>query len=385
MNPTQALTELSRLGLRPVLEAALLRYRRDGQLGRSRPELPAAAWDALARLTGQTSSNHSGRTLNLALLDEVLRRSRYGLGLPQLLEALHGGPIRVRQHVRQHTQLAWDVLLDTVTPPEWQTALRRGEAGASLLRPALYEPDLAARVALVGQALLSHQERPERLPVLAARLTGNAHAFDVGEAAGRLLRAALSGLELEEPPRDGVSSFVLTANLRGPDWLSAAVGHSLLLPWREVARFDTLSVTARQLWVVENPSVFEALHEAFPLAPLLCTQGQPSAAAVLALSRLEPGTRLHLSCDLDFGGLSIAAFLRRRVAADWQLWRMDAASHALACSRGFTALKGDLAPYAADFPELVAVMQASGQGAHQENLLPELVADVDAAWKPGET
>ena len=139
---------------------------------------------------------------------------------------------------------------------------------------------------------------------------------------------------------------------------------------------EALHVTGNTFWVVENPSVFEALHAAYPQLPLLCTSGQPKAATTALLARLPASATVYLSCDLDLGGLRIAAFLTRTLPLDWKPWRMDAASHMLASSRGPAALNGDPAPYAAQFPGLVAALQASGKGAHQENLLPELLADV---------
>ncbi|MGY2896935.1 hypothetical protein [Deinococcus sp. UYEF24] len=50
-------------------------------------------------------------------------------------------------------------------------------------------------------------------------------------------------------------------------------------------------------------------------------------------------------------------------------------AQALASGRGAAPLNGDPSGYATEFPGLVAALQASGQGAHQENLLPELLAD----------
>ncbi|CAM3753935.1 TIGR02679 family protein [Deinococcus saxicola] len=374
MPPAQALTELTRAGLRPVLDAALRRYRRTGELGRSRPELTADTWDALSRLTGRQES----RTLDLTVLDAALRQSRYACSLPELLEAVSGAPVVVRRQARETFEAQWAGVLSAVSDSQWRAALGRDEGGAALLRAALRTQDAELESTLQRVSAALEMARTETLsyPVLAARLSGDAHALDADTLGGKLLRAALKALEIPEPERDGVSSTVLTANLRGPAWLNAAAGHCLALPWREVqaAHFQAPGHT---LWAVENPSVFEALHAAHPHAPLLCTAGQPRAAATALLSRLPTETTVYLSCDLDLGGLRIAAYLRRSVKLNWQAWRMDAGAHALACSRGTAPLRGDPTPYSAEFPGLVEALGASGVGAHQENLLPELLGDVE--------
>ncbi|OLV18374.1 DUF2399 domain-containing protein [Deinococcus marmoris] len=373
MPPDDILSALTHAGLGPVLDAALRRYRRTGELGRSRPELSADAWAALSRLTGRQERT----TLDLAVLDAALRASRYAVSLPELLDTLNGSPVVVRRQARQDFETQWAELLAGIEDVPWQTALRRDGAGALMLRGALKNgtADLQATLRLVSDALEVTRAETLSYPVLAARLSGDAHALDAGTLAGNLLRAALKSLNIPEPERDGVSSTVLVANLLGPAWLNAAAGHCLALPWREI-QTSTFQAPEGMLWAVENPSVFEALHAAHPHAPLLCTSGQPSAAASALLSRLPADTRVYLSCDLDLGGLRIASSLLRRHALNWQPWHMDAAAHALACSRGAAPLRGDPAPYRAEFPGLVETLAISGVGAHQENLLPELLADV---------
>ncbi|WP_407542169.1 DUF2399 domain-containing protein (plasmid) [Deinococcus radiomollis] len=373
MSPAHALAELSRLGLRPVLDAALRRYRRTGELGSSRPNLSPEAWLALSRLTGLPPR---GR-VDLAELDDALRHSRYALGLTAVLEALNGAPIVVKRQAKATLEARWSALLKDVPDSDWQLALGRDEAGATLLRATLKDAEPLPLLRLVSQALGLARCETLSFPVLAARLTGNAHALDTDTPAGKVLRAALHGLNLPAPLRDGVSSTVLIANVRGPDWLNAAAGHCLALPWRETRKTAALNVEGNMLRLVENPSVFEALHTAYPHLPLLCSSGQPGAATVALLTRLPASTTVYLSCDLDLGGLRIAAHLMRTVPLDWRPWRMDAAAHRLASGRGTAPLNGDPSSYATEFPSLVAALQESGQGAHQENLLPELLADAE--------
>ena len=368
-----SLEALTRLGLLPALQAALERYKRTGELGRSRPDLTPADWEALSRLTGEKV----GRTLDLAVLDAALRRSIHAVSLPEVLEELNGGPIKVRRQEREAFTVAWAEVLDAVEDADWHEVLQAGKGGASPLQKAL-RGGVDVRPALQTVSAALQIARAERLsfPILAARLTGNAHALDEDSLAGKVLRVALDDLHLDPPERDGVSSTALCANLRGPAWLGGTAGHVLALPLREVVGLEDLHAPENCVWVVENPSVFEAIHTAYPHAPLICTSGQPGAATVELLRRLPALTTAFLSCDLDTGGLRIASFLRRSVLLDWRPWRMDAAAYALACRRGTVPLGGSVAGMADLFPSLVAAMQAGGVGAHQENLLPELLGDV---------
>lgn len=367
------LETLTEKGLRPALQAALERYKRTGELGKCRPDLTPEDWEAVRRLTGRKA----GPTLDLTELDAALRGSVHGVGLLDVLTELHGGSIPVRRQQREAAALAWADLLATVQDADWHAALLENDRAAKLLQKALKDgADAPGAVQTVQQALAIARAESLSFPVLAARVSGNAHALDRGTLAGEVFRAAAESLGIPPPERDGVSSSVLCANLRGPDWLNAAAGHVLALPLREVRGLTGLHTPGNRVWVVENPSVFEALHAACPTVPLICTSGQPGAAVTELLRHLPPDTTTFLSTDLDMGGLRIARFLRRNVALNWQLWRMDAQAYALACSRGTLPLSGPLAGLADLAPELVAAMEKSGVGAHQENLLPELLRDL---------
>ncbi len=374
-----SLEHLTAHGLRPVLEAALERYKRTGELGRSRPDLSPTDWEALSRLTG----GRAGPPLDLAVLDEALRRSSHGVSLPEVLTELNGGPIRVRRQEREAFATAWAGVLEQVPDTDWREVLHDGEGGANLLQKAVKGgAEVAPTVRTVAAALALARAETLSFPVLAARITGNAHALDDDQLGGKVFRAAAERLGIPRPERDGVSSVALCANLRGAvgrssGWLTGTAGHTLALPLREVQQLEGLHAPQNRVWVLENPSVFEALHAAHPHASLICTSGQPGAAITELLRRLPPSTTAFLSCDLDVGGLRIASFLRRNITLNWQSWRMDAQAYALACTRGTVALSGLVAGFAGLFPELVAAMEAGGVGAHQENLLPELLADID--------
>ncbi len=370
MSPTEVLQALKQAGLERVLNLALERYRRDGKLGRSQPALSPAELEALQRLTGQTH-----RTLDLQLLDEALQRSRYQTGLVAVLETLQGGPILPRRVLREQEARQWTELLGQVAHPGWREALSREEAGAGLLRQLLREGADLSFIQTISKALGLLEQQPWRSSVLGAQLTGDAHFFDSDRPPGRLLQAAVEALGLVGLLRDGVSSTVLCAGVLGDAWLEAGQGRALCLTWREVNTLGPLNAIRNRVWVVENPSVFEGLLEAVgPAATLVCTSGQPSAAAWALLDRLASRAILWVSCDFDLGGLRIAGGLYQRYPHAFVPWRFDRQTYLEGLSSGSGLPLQPNLPYL--FPDLCEAMQHQARAIHQELILPRLIQDL---------
>jgi uncharacterized protein (TIGR02679 family) len=359
------LAELERHGLRHVLELALERYKRDETLGKVSGVLEGSDRAALERLLGR-----SVRVLDLRQLDLALRASRYETGLVSVLEVLHGGPIQSRKSQRENRDAKFVTALDRVSDLEWRALLERDGAGTTLIKRSLRE-NVACNLEVVSEAIRALRVSPERLPVLAANLAGDAHAFDRDRLEGRILLAALDALGLEKPMRDGVSSSVLVANLPVA-WLAGRCVH---LPWREVIKLGPQVCDAL---VVENPAVFEGLLEAGVRHAMVCTAGQPSAACIALFDRCSG--ILRLSLDFDLGGLRIAQRLLERYGSRLHPWRWNSSTYRLALQRGGgLEFRPDfqiaLESFTSLFPELIAAMMLEGRAAHHEVLLPELIAD----------
>jgi uncharacterized protein (TIGR02679 family) len=359
------LAELEHHGLRHVLELALERFKRDEMLGKVSGSLEVSDRVALERLLGK-----SVRTLDLAQLDTALRASRYETSLVSVLEVLHGGPIQSRKSQRENRDAQFVNALNRVSDLEWRELLERDGAGAAIIKRSLRE-GVSCGLEIVSAALRALRIAPERLPVLAANLAGDAHAFDRDRLEGRILLAALDALSLEKPMRDGVSSSVLVANLP-VTWL---VGRCVHLPWREVVKLEPQVCDAL---LVENPAVFEGLLEAGVKRVLICTEGQPSAACIALLDRCSG--LLRVSLDFDLGGLRIARRLLERYGSRWHPWRWNPGAYRLALQRGGGLefrpdFQTALEPFSSLFPELIPAMMLEGRAAHHEVLLPELIDD----------
>jgi len=284
---------------------------------------------------------------------------------------------------------------------------------------------------------------PERLALFAQRTSGDPHALDPDRPTGRLFLLALHDLkrnqqyddapqpfsfdeQLEETGEtpspidissmpispqdriqelelysdagllvDTISSNVAVFNLAGatgldgtPDpLLPAASARVLLLPLRQIFEWKGATPKQPDIYVVENPQVFEeiivktVIDSTFPT--VICTSGWPSVAALKLLDQLldaSPHNRLHYSGDFDVKGLQIASYLLARYPNRCYLWRFDSNSYEVALqSDGVLARESDLSSLntlPAIFSSLVATMQQQKKWAYQEGIANMLASDV---------
>jgi uncharacterized protein (TIGR02679 family) len=424
----EAAARLRAAGLGPLLEAARRKVEAvDGLRGTVVVDaLSPAAREALAALVGWRRAPGLGPGSRLALseLDAALRRSRYGVGLLQVLAA-DGGPLVTRSQRRQAEQDRWQAQLARIAaavPPaaRWlvEALEGRGPLGRGYRR--LYREDPAAAERVVLQVARALTELPARrgelLALFAARITGDAHAFDRTRPAGALLAAALRALG--GPPAEGLreaeawalllsrfgletdalSSAVLVAHLRGSGHpvleAMAAWGGGWPVPLAEVRELRLDPAPGRPAWAVENPQVFAYLVRGTADLPsdrrpvLLGTGGFLSAAAVRLLDALQAaGYRLHYGGDFDRSGLAIARDLGRRYPG-LTLWRMGPEDYARAVEDPggpplppedgpwLEGLEGPLGPTA-------RAMRARGLAAYQERLAGLLLEDLRRAAGAG--
>ncbi|MGH3488518.1 MAG: TIGR02679 family protein [Actinopolymorphaceae bacterium] len=139
--------------------------------------------------------------------------------------------------------------------------------------------------------------------------------------------------------RDDVSTTVLTLGLPGDPvtptgralaaWRDA--GQPVVLTLRQLVRDPPLLAGAYDGQVVsvcENPSVVGAAADRLGVAsrPLVCTNGQPSAAVMHLLRMLvAAGADLRYHGDFDWGGIRIGNVMFARLPV--RPWRFDAAAY----------------------------------------------------------
>jgi uncharacterized protein (TIGR02679 family) len=339
-------------GLSRLLDGAAARYRALGRVGGSvrLDSLSAAEARALyhLRATGRALPHAGGEArIDLMRLDRALADSG---GLLHVLQAaghdLTTNDERRRWETAAHAR-AWDRALDASQSPAtvgWVLALRAQRAGG---------PPQALPAVLAALALLDSDGRACDRARLASEICDDPHALDDGRPATALLLAALAHREQRAPPSDasarrallarhGIltdphSSTVLVVGPRttgsGPAarQLAAADGSHVVLTLSQLAT-GSLLPTKVGLRTCEGPVVIRAVEASFgeqAPSPLICTEGQPSAACDALLRQLARPV-LH-SGDFEWGGLRVAGVMRRRYRAC--PWRHGVADYERALAR----------------------------------------------------
>lgn len=384
---------------------------------------------------------------------EELQSTPYAMTLPELHEILLGCPLRLRSELAMQREEGWESLFvgarsaagDDPAIVGWLERLKCGEAAGYRTLRDLYREDRDSALSVLTitvQALsavrtgVAHAwtgaipgsiEAPWiRLPVLAAGVTGNPHAFDWRHPAGRMLWYAISEIwkrsgqaeiaarhrelgrtESEEAYEeqfeldswtiretyrlagiadDDISSFVVI-------WESGAID-PVVLTLRQIERLTSVP-RYQSIYAVENPAVFSTLLDAVsakaslatgaddPKLALVLLSGQPSVAALRWLERCAKAAsadcRLHYSGDYDVKGLQIAQALAERFPDRFASWRLDRETYQTAGVFGpaFTEKEaGILRKLSLSWdPGLTKAMVAKGKKLFQEQLVPELVND----------
>ncbi|WP_190082421.1 TIGR02679 family protein [Streptomyces longisporoflavus] len=390
-------------GLRWLVDRARRRLERGqpltGAVSLSAPtELQRAAAE---RLLGRAPG--TGRSLSVPLdaVDDLLRRSGISpAGLAAAVVALCG-PVELLGPARAEEQRAWQEAYSPVDAlaaeiPVLQAWVERLRSDGLVRRLAGTPAEAADLLGLAATALRALPvDPPVSLPTFASRLLRGAHALDDGTP---LCTLTLSGIRaLTSFPdgsgaqwrrevwaaagllRDELSSTVLALNLRGTpalDWMADA-GEPAVLTLRQLTRFPPLTAPPTA-WICENPAVLAAAADTYgaDCAPLVCLQGQPSAAAVTLLRHLDThGARLRYHGDFDWGGLRIAGALLRRIP--WSPWRYTAddyraAVRTLPVGPPLTGVRTE-APWD---PGLPGALEAAGVRVEEEAVLGDLLSDL---------
>jgi uncharacterized protein (TIGR02679 family) len=365
--------------------------------------------DAVARLFGRPPRPARGVSVSLDELDALLRRSGvHEGGLVGAVVTLTG-PVTVRA--------------DWIADKEhaWAEAFRRIEAAGSgraelaewlvRIRTTGVVKRLAGGSPAAGQELLDTLAsvvvalpRPngESLSTFAARVTGRAHALDDGSALGTLALGAaraLAGLDAPGPDEssaearreawaavgvlcDELSSIVLTLGLPGDESVTGRIlaaadagGEPVWLTLRQLVRAPPRCHGIDTVLVVENPSVITLAADMLGAgaAPIVCTNGQPRAAAMVLLRSLAAaGVRLRHHGDFDWSGLTIGNLLHRRLPVEpWQFDR-DAYLRAAAIHPHAAPLRGSPVEASWD-PRLTEAMLDAGRRIEEELVADDLL------------
>ncbi|MFI2351219.1 TIGR02679 family protein [Streptomyces sp. NPDC019443] len=357
---------------------------------------------AAESLLGRAPRAGRSLTVRLDTVDAILRRSGVSPdGLAPAVMALTG-PVTLHAEARDREERAWEEAyapfgtLDAELA-EWAERIRKD----GLVRRLARTPEAAGP--LVNAAVRALRSLPVVPPTsratFAARHLSGAHALDEGTPLATLVLSGLrcltgfpdgAGAEWRREAwasagllKDDVSSTVLSLNLRGIpflDWMADA-GEPAVLTLRCLTRHPPVPAlpTTGTVHVCENPAVLSAAADTFGPAcpPMVCLQGQPSAAALTLLRGLSArGAGLIYHGDFDWGGVRIATALRRSVP--WRPWRYTAAHYRAAVARAAEAPDLTGAPAATPWdPALGVALAERGVRVEEEVVLDDLLSDLE--------
>jgi uncharacterized protein (TIGR02679 family) len=362
---------------------------------------------AIIGITGQYRPARVNRVaVRLADLDHAIREAT-GRGLPELL-ADRGGPLRDRPAERNVLAGARDEAIRAAQTSalfpscswyrDWLAEIGRDGTLTKLVNSG--EQARLGQAVRVLEYLAGRRDAPVLLPALAADVTGDTKALNHGTLLSTLVlralavktgagRPATAGERRELWEAGGVvvddlASRVLVLNLPAEGaglagWLTGAARHGVpfYVTLHQLMTFP-LTVRGAVVYVCENPAVLR--HATAELgaesAPVLCTEGRPSAAFhQLADAIVAGGGELRYHGDFDWPGLAIAsAVMRRHGATPWRLGARDYlagirhhAEHVL--------LSGTPQPTPWD-PALGPAMARTGRVLFEESVADDLIEDL---------
>jgi uncharacterized protein (TIGR02679 family) len=397
----------------PLWAAARQRLERNGRVLGGRPVLlrdpPVVTRDRVAALLGELRRPTGDVPVQLARLDEVLRASRFGLGLLEVLEALDGRPVRDR---RAERTAARDTLRTARRELDDHAALRHhpelvawtdGLDGRALVAQA---PGLPPPARLALDALAQLPADGVNRAQLAHSVAGDAHALDDDAPLARLVLAGIASLLGTSAPLGDASTrrelweaagvvanpltchaLVLNLPLAGDGRIarrlreSAADGTAerLLLSQVHTGPLDATPLAGRTVRVCENPVVTERAEAALgsTAGPLICVEGWMNSAVARLLGALhDAGAELAYHGDFDWPGMRIAAgVLARFPARPWRFRTADYLAAVAARPDGLPQLQGRPSSTAWD-PALAAAMSRAGLVVEEEAVLTELLGDL---------
>jgi uncharacterized protein (TIGR02679 family) len=379
----------------------------------SLPNATPAQRRAAETLLGRAPRPGRSLTVSLTDLDTVIRQSGvHSGGLGPAVIALTG-PVTVRADAQAELTRAWQSALAPLAAlaarrppltPWFDHAMARG-----LVKRLCGTPEQAVPVVTSAARLL------KILPLSGAPLSqvaheaaGDTHALDHGRPLATIVLSAIrhtwwtATTAVASPAQrrralwdsvgivtDELSTTALALNL--PVAIEASglarilhiareLGEPIVLTLRQLIRHQ-VSFDPVPVFVCENPTVVLAAANALGVAspPLVCVNGQPTAAVLRLLSLLtDAGCDLRYHGDFDWGGIRIANLLWNRYSM--RPWRFDTRSYLDQVPRGSSTLRGTPANAVWDSELSTAVAQHAVR-IEEEAVLPDLLADLARpAW-----
>jgi uncharacterized protein (TIGR02679 family) len=384
-------------------------------------DLSAGERRALAGLLGRRTLTADSMRIRRSELDEALARAGIAGTLREALEFLDG-PLSDRKADRLAREQAWSAALSGAGEPTL-AALLAEPAGTALVKR-LSGSDPARAEVLLAQAARVIARLPGHgisRAQLAAEVLGDSHALDTGRPVATIvLRACAIDLAsdlprdissdmsgdiardisrdissaAEETVRERWARLGVTVNelalpalcLNLPDaplafGSSVPPGEPVHISLRRLLRRPpNWRVAGRDIFVCENPNIVAIAADRLgaSCAPLVCTDGMPSAAQQTLLAQLAAGgARLRYHGDFDWPGLAIGNFVMRAFGAE--PWRFGTADYLSAPAEHGVALSGEQVMARWD-DRLTGAMSERKVVVHEEGVAETLMLDLAQSY-----
>jgi len=197
---------------------------------------------------------------------------------------------------------------------------------------------------------------------------------------------ATFGLSLRKIADDQTSDVHEGKTAQVYGYTAREFGHLVVLTLRHLEQ-DWEWDCRNPLYVMENPSVFSAIidawevHRTLPVPQLVLLSGQPSVAAIRFLEQWEEqGGMFYYNGDFDWKGLEIACRLQRMFPRSFRPWRFDSVTYSRysdvqKCPVPLPhqqSLRSLIVPWDEKLPEKIV----DGGCLYQEQIVSDLIRDV---------
>lgn len=347
---------------------------------------------ALEGLLGRRPSLSTSMDLSEAELGEALSRAGLASSLRDALEQIDG-PIEDMALERASRDAMWEIVFADLASGPTESLGRLGASRGLVKRLSGNDPERgAALLRSTGSVLARLPAHGIPLSRFAADVLGDAHGLDEGRPVATLTMAILKMVESGERAREiwarhgllvselAVPALILNLpaqrNSPGADLAERAreLGEPLHLSLRTLLRSPPeWMVRGRILHVCENASIVAIAADRLGVrcAPLVCTDGMPSASQRVLLTQLaEKGADLRYHGDFDWAGVAIGNFVMRTFKA--RPWRFSAADYEPSKGR---FLEGPQVEASWD-QTLRTKMGRGGYVLEEENVVEDLLRDL---------
>lgn len=391
---------LGRLLGGPELTKLRRRLRRRYELARINDRFtlsPVSAQErsALEGLLGRRPSLSAAIDLSEVELGEALSRAGLASSLRDALEQIDG-PIEDLALERASRAAMWETVFTDLASGPAEYSGRFDASRGLVKRLSGNDPDRGAALLRFTASVLARLPA-QGIPLsrFAADVLGDAHGLDEGRPVSTLAMAVLREDESGERAREVWARHgLLVSELAAPVLVlslpaersspgaelaerARELGEPLHLSLRTLLKTPPeWAVSGRVVRVCENPSIVAMATDRLGArcAPLVCTDGMPSASHRVLLTQLaEQGADLRYHGDFDWPGISIANFVMRTFSA--KPWRFNSEDYEV--SRG-RKLQG--APVQACWDqELGAKMERVGYVLEEEIVVESLLHDLSGS------